>query len=343
MLPLKKTWLGHTIQRLALLRSARIVFAVFAAGASRVGFAFAIVILSTTLCTDVSAQPKTAAPQASPAVDTGGPEGGPTGLFSIYDGQTLRKGEFSFSVAFSNYDRDPGKLDIIDWPAGPNVGLSNHLESFFNANAYRGIKVNNPQNVSSFYLRNTQGFFSRTLLGSGPVVILAPQGSNVGTLAGTAVFRPPFCPACAPTGVLNVYYNAGQPSVVYPFTGGADPNLGPGPGVISGLFGFPGFGATLEPPSGGSSNFGDAGRFPGVGSAVGSVLPGIVPITYATAPSYLPDAPFVSRLYGESSLTNFMASGKIRLMNPRSALGFGLIPFYRWYLEGGLYTPAPGH
>src|SRR3981081_3545078 len=48
----------------------------------------------------------------SPSVGTGGPEGGPTGLFTIYDGSTLRKGEFTFSFAFSNYDRDPGNADI---------------------------------------------------------------------------------------------------------------------------------------------------------------------------------------------------------------------------------------
>ena len=45
----------------------------------------------------------------SPSVGTGGPEGGPTGLFTIYDGDTIRKGEFTFSIAYSNYDRDPGK------------------------------------------------------------------------------------------------------------------------------------------------------------------------------------------------------------------------------------------
>src|SRR5258706_10807683 len=157
-----------------------------------------------------------------PSVGTGGPEGGPTGLFTIYDGATLRKGEFTFSVAFSNYDRDPGNVDITDWPASFNVGLNDHLELFFKANAYRGIKVNNPQNLSSFYLPNTQGFFGAGLLGSGPAIILAPSGPNVGTIAGTAVFRPPFCPACVPTtSPLSVYYNAGQPFVAYPFTGGA--------------------------------------------------------------------------------------------------------------------------
>jgi hypothetical protein len=60
----------------------------------------------------------------SPAVGTGGPVGGPTGLFTIYDGSTIRKGEFTFSIAYSNYDRDPGNVDITDIPASFNVGLN---------------------------------------------------------------------------------------------------------------------------------------------------------------------------------------------------------------------------
>src|SRR5437762_2227491 len=212
----------------------------------------------------------------SPSVGTGGPEGGPTGLFTIYDGSTLGKGEFTFSVAYSNYDRDPGNADITDWIASVNVGLTDHIELFFKTQAYRGIKVNNPQNLSSFYLPNTQMFFSGTLLGSGPAIILAPSGPNVGTLAGTAVFRPPFCPQCAPTGPLSVYYSAGQPFVAYPFTGGPGPNFGMGPGVIGGLFGFPGFNGLLGPPTVVGNSYGHADSFPGVGSPVGSILPGLV-------------------------------------------------------------------
>src|SRR3989440_7382618 len=297
----------------------------------------------------------------SPSVGTGGPEGGPTGLFTIYDGSTLRKGEFTFSFAFSNYDRDPGNVDITDWPVSFNVGVNDHLELFFKVNAYRGIKVNNPQNLSSFYLPNTRGFFSGTLTGSGPAFTLAPNGT-VGTLAGTAVFRPPFCPACAPTGPLSVYFSSGQPFVAYPFNGGPGPNFGLSPGPAGGTFGFPGFNATLGPPSGGTSNFGHAGAFPGVGSPVGSILPGIVlatqtlpctaltgncrppgspnplnpiivPVSFTIAPSYLPDAPFVSRLYGESSFTNMVIGAKWRITGPRNPFGFGFIPFYRWYQD----------
>ncbi|MDX6406125.1 MAG: hypothetical protein QOH70_3580 [Blastocatellia bacterium] len=297
----------------------------------------------------------------SPSVGTGGPEGGPTGLFTIYDGSTLRKGEFTFSVAYSNYDRDPGNADITDWIASVNIGLNDHIELFFKTQAYRGIKVNNPQNLSSFYLPNTQGYFGTGLLGSGPAIILAPSGPNVGTIAGTAVFRPPFCPGCVPsTSPLFGYYNAGQPFVAYPYTGGAGPNFQMGPGAIGTLFGFPGFSAQLGPPSAVGNTFGHADIFPGVGSPVGSILPGIVlatqqlpctaltgncrppgspgsltpiivPTSYTTAPSYLPDAPFVSRLYGESSFGNFVGGAKIRLTGPRNPFGFGFIPFYRWY------------
>src|ERR1043166_9647405 len=92
----------------------------------------------------------------APTVGTGGPVGGPTGLFTIYDGQTLRRGEFTFSIAYSNYDRDPGNVDIVEVPVSFQVGITNHLEMFFNTDAYRGVKVNNPQNLSSFYLPNSQ-------------------------------------------------------------------------------------------------------------------------------------------------------------------------------------------
>ncbi len=297
----------------------------------------------------------------SPSVGTGGPEGGPTGLFTIYDGSTLRKGEFTFSVAYSNYDRDPGNADIADWIATVNVGLNDHIELFFKTQAYRGIKVNNPQNLSSFYLPNSQGYYGTGLLGSGPAIILAPSGPTVGTLAGTAVFRPPFCPTCVgATNTLFTYYSAGQPLVGYPFTGGAGPNFALGPGAIGTLFGFPGFSAQLGTPTSTGNRWGHADSFPGVGSPVGGILPGIVlatavlpctaltgncrpplspgtlnpiviPTSYTVAPSYLPDAPFVNRLYGESSFGNFVGGAKIRLTAPNNPLGIGFIPFYRWY------------
>jgi hypothetical protein len=292
------------------------------------------------LCAAVSAQtlrsPNDPRNQ-SPAVGTGGPPGGPTGLFTIYDGSTLRKGEFTFSIAYSNYDRDPGNVDIVEVPLSFNIGLNDHLELFFNVDGYRGVKVNNPQNLSSFYLPNSQLFCGSTLC-SPAAIVLAPSGPNVGTLANTAVFRP-----------LN-----NQPFVQFPFVGGSAGTFGLTAGQIGQQFGFPGFNAQLGPvqvqPNSGS--FGTADSFPGIGSPAGSILPGVVlatttlpataltlpitvPLTFTTTPTYLPDAPFVNRLYGESTFNTFVVGAKWRWTSPHNALGVGIIPFYRWYADKG--------
>jgi hypothetical protein len=299
----------------------------------------------------------------SPSVGTGGPPGGPTGLFTVFDGRTLRRGEYTFSIAYSNYDRDPGNVDITDVPISFNVGLNNHIELFFKTNAYRGIKVNSPTMLSSFYLPNSQGYFTALGLGSMPAIILAPSGPTVGTLAGTAVFRPPFFPPGNGDPTFNNYYRAGQPFVQFPFIGGVGPNFSVGPGVIGGLFGFPGFATAINTPIIGSGgNFGAASTFPGMGSVVGSILPGIVlatatlpctaltgncrppgspgplnpivvPVSFTIAPTYLPDAPFVNRLYGQSSFTDFVVGAKIRLTSQHNPLGFGFIPFYRRWMD----------
>jgi len=269
----------------------------------------------------------------SPAVGTGGPEGGPTGLFTIYDGSTLRRGEFTFSIAYSNYDRDPGNVDIVDIPLSFNVGVNDHIELFFKTNGYRGIKVNNPQNLSSFYLPNSQ-LFCGAVLCRGAAIVLSPSGPTVGTLANTAVFRP-----------LN-----NQPFVQFPFVGGSAGTFGLTAGQIGQQFGFPGFNAQLGPPvvQPNSGTFGTADNFPGIGSPVGGILPGVVlatttlpataltlpitvPLTFTVAPTYLPDAPFVNRLYGESSFNNFVVGAKIRFTGPNNPLGVGLIGLYRWY------------
>lgn len=295
-------------------------------------------LVSLVLCAAVSAQTIRSADDPrnqSPAVGTGGPEGGPTGLFTIYDGSTLRRGEFTFSFAYSNFDRDPGNVDIADIPVSFNVGINDHLELFFKTTAYRGIKVNNPLNLSSFYLPNSQ-VFCGTVLCSPPAIVLSPSGPTVGTLAGTAVFRP-----------LN-----NQPFVQFPFVGGSAGTFGLTAGQIGQQFGFPGFNAQLGPPvvQPNSGNFGSADNFPGIGSPVGGILPGIVlatttlpatqltlpitvPVTFTVAPSYLPDAPFINRLYGESSFNNLVFGAKLRFTGPNNPLGVGLIGFYRWHLD----------
>src|SRR5437762_4293520 len=149
----------------------------------------AVVVMSATALSQ-KLRPETDPRNQSPSVGTGGPEGGPTGLFTIYDGDTIRKGEFTFSIAYSNYDRDPGNVDITEVPLSFNIGLNDHVELFFKTTGYRGVKVNNPKNLSSFYLPNSQLFFGATLLCTGPAIILAPERVSGPTIPPGATFRP---------------------------------------------------------------------------------------------------------------------------------------------------------
>ncbi|HLL74881.1 MAG TPA: PKD domain-containing protein [Pyrinomonadaceae bacterium] len=300
-------------------------------------------MLTLLLCAAASAQtlrPADDPRNTAPTVGTGGSPGGPTGLFTIYDGQTLRKGEFTFSFAYSNYDRDPGNVDITEVPVSFQVGLSDHLELFYNTDAYRGVKVNNPAHLSSFYLPNSQ-LFTRANVGtglgplilqSGPAIVTAPIRVSGSTQLTT------FGPLFRPTG--------NQPFVQFPFIGGTGPNFG-----LTGNNIAPPFVSTLGAPTGGGGgNFGAASNFPGYGSIYGSILPGIVlttrtipanltfnilnvPDLFTAAPSYLPDAPFINRLYGESSFNTHTFGAKIRFTDPENPLGVGIVPLYRWYWD----------
>jgi hypothetical protein len=223
----------------------------------------------------------------------------------------------------------------VETPLSFNVGLNDHVELFFSTNGYRGIKVNNPQNLSSFYLPNSQLYFSATTLCTGAAAILAPERVSGTTGINGLVFRPAG-PPC------NV---GGQPFRQFPFIGATGPNFG-----LTGNNIAPPFVSRIGTPFGGNGSFGAASNFPGMGSVVGSILPGVVlttrtipanatfnvltiPDTYTIAPAYLPDAPFINRLYGESSFGNMVVGAKIRFASPNDALGWGIIPFYRWYQD----------
>lgn len=242
----------------------------------------------------------------APTVGTGGPVGGPTGLFTVYDSSTLRKGEYTFSIALSNYDRDPGNVDISSVPFSFQVGVTNRFELFAATEAYRGIKVNSPRNLSSFYLPNSQLNIGGVLRRPGAIV-LEPGGG------GRAIFRP-----------------LGAPFAQFPYTGAQFYS----PSLL-------GTGTTLGPPRPG----GAADLFPGVGSPVGGILPGfvlttttlangaVVPASFSVAPSYLNDAPFINRIWGQTSFNTLEFGMKWRFNDSLAAWGHGLTAFYRHYLD----------
>src|SRR5688500_10059501 len=111
--------------------------------------AYRVCIVTLTLLTfvfAVSAQTTTSSNRRSVKDDrnTAPTLDGPTGLFTVVDGDTLRKGEFTFSGAYSNRDRDPGNVDIVEVPLAFQYGLTNRIEIFINTEAYRAITVNSP-------------------------------------------------------------------------------------------------------------------------------------------------------------------------------------------------------
>lgn len=291
-------------------------------------FVLAASAQTTTQTTVDFKNPRSAddARNTAPTVGTGGPVGGPTGLFTVYDGQVLRRGEYTFSGAISNFDRDPGNVDITEVPVSFQVGITDNFELFFNTDAYRQVKVNSPGNLSSFRLPNSR------INGISPAaIILAPSGPGTGPLEGRAIFRP-----------------AGNaPFIAYPYIGGSAGSFGlPFSGPV---FGFPNnTNALLGPPIAGNNG---ADAFPGIGSIFGSILPGVVfqtvctngaaacplvattPTVFTTAPVYLPDAPFINRTFGESSFSTMSVGGKLRFTGVNNPVGFGVLAYYRWYMD----------
>lgn len=268
--------------------------------------AFIVTLILLTLVFTATAQNRSEKDDRNqaPTVGTGGPVGGPTGLFTVYDSSTLRKGEYTLSAALSNYDRDPGNVDISSVPLSFQVGLSNKFEMFFTTEAYRGVKVNNPQNLSSFYLPNSQ-----LRIGAGfarpAAIVLEP-----GAAGNRAVFRP-----------------VGAPWAQFPYVGAQFYN----PAITTA--------PTLGPPRvGGASDL-----FPGIGSVYGGILPGIVlrtstlangtssPSSFSTAPTYVADAPFINRTWGQTAFNSMVVGFKWRLNKVDAAWGHGISAFYRYY------------
>jgi hypothetical protein len=264
-----------------------------------------------------------------PTVGTGGAIGGPTGLFTVYDGQTLRRGEYTLSFAMSNYDRDPGNVDITSYPASFQVGLTNRFELFYTTEAYRQVKVNSPRNLSSFYLPNSQVLLANGM-GRPPAIVLSPQGPGTSQYPGMAIFRP-----------------TGAPFAIFPYYGSNAGTFGLQAPFFSGnVFGFAaGSNATLGPPRLSGSHGADL--FPGIGSVYGSILPGIVlrtqpllnqagvasgeaPQVFTLAPSYLPDAPFINQQFGVSSFNDHTLGFKWRMTGLNNPIGFGVVGAYTY-------------
>ncbi|MFN0122502.1 MAG: transporter [Blastocatellia bacterium] len=206
---------------------------------------------------------------------------GGTGLFTVYDAQTLRKGEFNFGFFANHYHRDPGDIRLQVYPVNLQVGFNDHLEFFVNFDAQRLTTAGLPSLLSGFYLPDVR---TKTL----PVgrTLIIPNGPGAGVV------------------VNNVSDPCGNGGFF-------------GPCVVVGQ---PAFGPLTARPSGNNTAV-----YPGLGAAVGGILPSIPP---NGVPNYATFAPFLARFTG-TGVGDVTLGGKIRFTGPNNPFGFALIPIFK--------------
>lgn len=73
---------------------------------------------------------------------------GATGLFTVYDSSTLKKGELNVGFFANNYDRDPGDVDIMQFPVNVAVGVTDRFEVFLQTDGYQRVISNAPFELS---------------------------------------------------------------------------------------------------------------------------------------------------------------------------------------------------
>lgn len=101
---------------------------------------------------------------------------GGTGLFTVYDAQTLRKGEFNFGFYANHFHRDPGNIRFQNYPLNFQVGFNDYLEFFANFEAYKMLSVGTPALLSGFYLPDVR---TKTLPAGRLVVVPGQNSSSV--------------------------------------------------------------------------------------------------------------------------------------------------------------------
>ncbi len=138
---------------------------------------------------------------------------GGTGLFTVYDAQTLRKGEFNFGFFANHYHRDPGDARFQVYPANFQVGINDHLEFFANFEAQQIAVSRRPEMLSGFYLPDVR---TKTL--SPGRIIIRPGTNVIGTVAGDPCGNGGFAGPCSAFGAFTGR-PSGNDTAVYPGLG----------------------------------------------------------------------------------------------------------------------------
>jgi PKD domain-containing protein len=170
-------------------------------------------LILTLLLIGVVAQSQTPRSEEDPRNPAPTITGG-TGLFTVYDTQTLRKGEFNIGFFANHFHRDPGDIAWQVYPVNFQVGFNDYLEIFGYFEAQRVVSVGAPALLSGFYLPDvrTPG------LPVGRTVII--PGTN--TITRTTVDpcgNGGFLGPCAAGGGPFVARPSGNDTAVYPGLG----------------------------------------------------------------------------------------------------------------------------
>lgn len=143
---------------------------------------------------------------------------GGTGLFTVYDAQTLRKGEFNFGFYANHFHRDPGNLRFEVYPINFQIGLSDRIELFVNYEVNRQVVTGTPALLSGFYLPDVR----TQTLPAGRLVIL-PGTNRIGMVPGNPCGNGGFPGPCVIPGVAGSGPFSARPSpngtAVYPGLG----------------------------------------------------------------------------------------------------------------------------
>ncbi len=127
---------------------------------------------------------------------------GGTGLFTVYDAQTLRRGEFNLGAFANFYHRDPGDVAFQSYPANFQVGFSDRIEIFARYEAQSVVTTGSPALLSGFYLPDVR---TSGLTVGRVVVVPLPDGS----LATTTILSDP----CNNGGFAGPCTTPGSPAV----------------------------------------------------------------------------------------------------------------------------------
>jgi hypothetical protein len=138
---------------------------------------------------------------------------GGTGLFTVYDAQTLRRGEFNFGFFANFYHRDAGDARFQVYPANFQVGFNDYFEVFVNFEAQKVISTGQPQLLSGYYLPDVR---TKTLA---PGRVTIRPGTNVvGITVGDPCGNGGFAGPCAPFGPFRAQ-PTGNDTALYPGLG----------------------------------------------------------------------------------------------------------------------------